>query len=122
MAGRFFPEDAFALTPVWRNFFEDDGLVQFMHRMSGYLLFVFGIVVWRQSRANANTATRRAYDWMAVLLFGQIVIGIVTVMYSAPWHIAILHQIGAIVLWVLILRARYLAQYPLPQSVRGARA
>ena len=28
--------------PLWRNFFEDDGLVQFMHRMAGYLLLVFG--------------------------------------------------------------------------------
>ena len=122
MAGRFFPEDAFSLTPVWRNFFEDDGLVQFMHRMSGYLLFIFGIVVWRVSRRSGNARTKQAHDWAAVMLFGQIVIGIVTVMYSAPWHIAILHQIGAILLWVLILRARFLAQYPLPQSVRGSRA
>ena len=28
-------------------------------------------------------------------------------------------QIGAILLWVLILRGRFLAQYPLTQSVRG---
>lgn len=122
MAGRFFPENAFSLTPVWRNFFEDDGLVQFMHRMSGYLLFVFGLIVWRASRRSGNNRTKQAYDWMAVMLFGQVVIGIVTVIYSAPWHVAILHQIGAILLWVLILRARYLAQYPLTQSVRGRRA
>lgn len=122
MAGRFFPENAFSLTPIWRNFFEDDGLVQFMHRISGYLLLAFGMVVWRQSRRSGNTATRQAHDWTAVMLFGQIVIGVVTVMYSAPWYIAIIHQIGAILLWVLILRARYLAQYPVPQSVRGKRS
>ena len=46
MAGGFLPPDLFALEPVWRNFFEDDGLVQFMHRMSGYILFLFGIFVW----------------------------------------------------------------------------
>ncbi len=122
MAGQFFPENAFSLTPVWRNFFEDDGLVQFMHRMSGYLLFVFGLVVWRRSRSSGNTRTRRAFDWMAVMLFGQIVLGIVTVMHSSPWPLAILHQLGAVALWMLILRGRYLAQYPMPQSVRGARA
>jgi len=122
MAGRLFPENAFSITPLWRNFFEDDGLVQFMHRMSGYLLFAFGLVVWRRSRSSGNYATRQAFHWMAVMLFGQIVLGIVTVMYSAPVQLAILHQIGAIVLWVLILRARYRAQYPIPQSVRGARA
>jgi cytochrome c oxidase assembly protein subunit 15 len=35
-------------------------------------------------------------------------------------HVAIVHQAGAIVLWVLILRARFLSRYPLPQSVREA--
>jgi len=29
------------------------------------------------------------------------------------------HQFGAVVMWVLILRGRFLARYPLPQSVRG---
>ena len=51
--------------------------------------------------------------------FKEFPIGIVTVVYSAPPGIALLHQAGAVVLWVLILRARFLAQYPLAQSVRG---
>ena len=37
----------------------------------------------------------------------QVVLGIATVLYVAPWHIAITHQLGAVVLWVLILRARF---------------
>ena len=63
--------------------------------------------------------TRRAFDWMATMLFGQMVLGVVTVMHSSPWNIAILHQLGAVILWVLILRARFIAQYPFAQSVRG---
>jgi cytochrome c oxidase assembly protein subunit 15 len=43
-----------------------------------------------------------------------------TVLYQAQLHVAITHQIGAIVLWVLILRGRYLARYPLAQSIREA--
>lgn len=119
MAGQFFPPDAFHITPLWRNFFENDGLVQFMHRMSGYLLLIFGLIVWRRSRRSGNNATKRRYDWVAVMLFGQMVLGVVTVMYSAPLHAAITHQIGAIVLWVLILCARHAAQYPAVQSIRG---
>jgi len=92
----FFPPDPFTIEPLWRNFFEDAGLVQFMHRMAGYVLFGLGIYVW--------------------------MLGIVTVVYSAPWQIAIVHQFGAVVLWVLVLRARFLASYPLPQSVRGETA
>ena len=122
MAGQFFPEGALDLKPVWRNFFEDDGMVQFMHRMSGYLLFIFGLYTWWRSRACANLATRRAFDWMGVMLLGQIVLGIVTVMQSAPVFLALTHQLGAVVLWVLILRSRFFALYPAAQSIKGAGA
>ena len=119
MGGGFFPPAPFQLEPLWRNFFEDDGLVQFMHRMAGYLLFAFGVVVWLRARRSANRATRLAFNALFAVLLLQVVIGIVTVIYSAPLHIAIIHQFGAVVLWVLILRARFLAAYPLAQSVRG---
>lgn len=119
MAGGFLPPEPFSITPVWRNFFENDGLVQFLHRMSGYGLFIFGLITWNRARKGANMKTRRAFDWMATMLFGQMVLGVVTVMHSSPWNIAILHQLGAVILWVLILRARFIAQYPFAQSVRG---
>ncbi len=119
MAGGFLPPAPFELTPLWRNFFEDDGLVQFMHRMAGYLLLAFGIVVWLRGRRSPNAATRFAFNAVMAVLALQVVLGIVTVIYGAPVQIAIVHQLGAVLLWVLILRARFLAQYPLPQSLRG---
>jgi cytochrome c oxidase assembly protein subunit 15 len=56
------------------------------------------------------------------MLWVQMALGIVTVLYMAPWQIAIAHQVGAVILWVLILRARFAAQYPVQQSIRGATA
>lgn len=120
MAGGFFPPDPFLLEPLWRNFFEDAGLVQFMHRMAGYTLFAFGIFVWLKARKSANEQTRFAYNMVLAMMTLQMLLGIVTVLYSAPWQVAIVHQFGAVVLWVLVLRGRFLARYPLPQSVRGA--
>lgn len=122
MGDGFFPPEPFQITPVWRNFFEDAGLVQFMHRMSGYLLFIFAIVVWLRSKRSPNSQTRFAFTVVLGVMFLQMTIGIMTVLYSAPVHIAIVHQIGAVVLWVVILRARYLARYPLAQSIRGSAA
>lgn len=112
MAGGFLPPDLFALEPVWRNFFEDDGLVQFIHRMSGYILFLFGIYVWFRSRKSGNLQVRNALSLVMFIIFLQMTIGVITVMYSAPWHIAIFHQFGAIVLWYAIIRARFLAAFP----------
>lgn len=123
MGSGFLPPDPFAgFEPAWRAFFEDAGLVQFLHRMSGYALLVFGVVVWLRGRRSANAATRFAFSAVLAMLLVQTALGIVTVLYMAPWHLAILHQLGAVLLWVLILRARFLARYPLPQSLRGAAA
>ena len=117
MAGGFFPPEPFSITPLWRNFFEDDGLVQFMHRIAGYLLFVFGIVVWRKSKSSGNDQVRFAFNAVMAVMVFQIVLGVMTVLYAAPWNLAILHQLGAVLLWVLILRARFLSGYPPKQQV-----
>ncbi|MEQ9038921.1 MAG: COX15/CtaA family protein [Silicimonas sp.] len=119
MAGEVFPSDSFDLVPLWRNFFENAGLVQFMHRVAGYLLFVFGIVVWLRARRSANAGTRFAFNAVMAMMLLQMVLGIFTVLYFAPLALAILHQLGAVILFALILRGRFLAQYPKSQSVRG---
>jgi len=119
MAGGFTPPGMWQIEPWWRNLFENDGTVQFIHRILGYLVLALGIGVWVVGRKSPRRATKRAVDWVMVMLFGQIVLGIVTVMHSSPWHFAIAHQFGAVVLMVLILRARFLSTYPLPQSVRS---
>ena len=118
MAGEFLPPDLFSLTPWWRNFFEDDGLVQFIHRMSAYLLFVFGIVVYLRAKASAHKLTRLAFGKIGLLLVVQMVLGVVTVMNSSPWNLAILHQFTAILLWLAVIHGRFLAGYPITTSVR----
>ncbi len=118
MAGGFLPPDPLQLQPLWRNFFENDGLVQFMHRMSGYLLFVFGIVVFLRARRSPYRKTRGAYHAIVAMLVLQMLLGIATVIYSAPWPLALLHQLGAVALWVLILRGRHQNGYPKSQSLR----
>ncbi|SDJ74246.1 heme A synthase [Aliiruegeria lutimaris] len=118
MNGSVFPPSPFLLEPVWRNFFEDPGLVQFMHRTLGYIVFAFAIFAWRRSRASAHPRTRRAFDWVLVMCFGQVVLGIVAVLTQAQWHVAITHLFVGVAFWSLILRARFLSGYPLASSVR----
>jgi cytochrome c oxidase assembly protein subunit 15 len=122
MAGGFLPPEPLALEPLWRNFFENDGLVQFIHRCFGYLLFVFGCVVWLRGRKSPHASTRFALNAVMLAMVAQVVIGIMTVMNGAQLHVAITHQFMAVVLWVLIIRARHLARYPRAGSLRGTKA
>ena len=119
MAGQVVPDGMLSLTPVWSNFLENPATVQFIHRLAGYLLIIFAIIVWRRSRASGNVATRGAFTAVLAMLVLQMSLGIVTVIHAAPWHIATLHQTGAIIAFVLIVRARFAAQYPATQSVRN---
>ncbi len=119
MGGQLLPPDPLLLEPAWRNLFENPGLVQFVHRVTGYLLFAFGVVVWLRGRRSAHRATKFAFNAGFAALCLQIVLGVMTVLYGAPWQIAILHQLLAVVVWVLILRARFLAAYPIATSVRS---
>ncbi|MDP3262703.1 MAG: COX15/CtaA family protein [Tabrizicola sp.] len=129
MNGTFFPADAFYVPdgaggslPVWHAFFENPGLVQFMHRMAGYLVFAFGVVVWLRGRKSAYRATRGAFNAVMAMLLAQVALGIAAVLTAAHVHVAITHQVGAVILWVLIIRARHLAQYPVAGSIREGTA
>jgi len=119
MAGQVIPDGMFALSPWWSNFFENSALVQFVHRLAGYLLLIFGFIVWRISRSSGNVATHGAFNLVLAMLCLQAVLGVATVMQAAEWHIAITHQVGAIVLWVFILKSRFQTMYPETQSIRG---
>ena len=112
MAGGFLPPDPFELSPWWRNFFEDDGLVQFMHRMIGYTLFFFCFFAWRRSRSSGNSTLKFSFNVILAIAIFQMMLGIATVMYAAPWEIAIIHQFGAILLWIFVIRARFVTKYP----------
>lgn len=122
MAGQFFPPQAFVLEPFWKNFIENPGLVQFIHRMTGYALFAFAVVVWLRGRRSAHPNTRFAFNAVFAAITLQVVLGITTVLYEAILPVALTHQGLAVLCWVLILRARHLSLYPIATSLRGAKA
>ena len=70
-----------------------------MHRMAGYILFL--LVLWYGGNQNHPATTKCVLPltqlWLMVL---QVILGVMTVMYGAPWTLAILHQLGAVFLWV----------------------
>jgi cytochrome c oxidase assembly protein subunit 15 len=120
MAGQFFPPQAFVLEPYWINFIENPGLVQFIHRVTGYALFVFALFVWLRGRKSAHERTRFAFNLAMLAITAQVVLGVVTVMVAAIMPVALAHQGLAVLCFVLILRARHLSLYPIATSLRGA--
>ncbi|WP_415393466.1 heme A synthase [Paracoccus sp. SJTW-4] len=119
MGGEWIPAAIWDVGLGWRNFFENAATVQFTHRMVGYLLAVFAVVVWLRARRSPHPVTRGAFTAMIAAVGLQIALGIVTVIHGAPLGEALAHQFGAVALFVLIIRARHHARYPFETSVRG---
>ncbi len=118
MNGVFIPPELFAMQPIWTNFFENPATTQFIHRKAGYLLAGFALIVWLRGRKSTHSATRSAYHAMFAVMVAQIALGVFTVLHGAPWQLGIAHQATAVLLWVLIIRARHLAQFPRFDSLR----
>ncbi len=113
----FLPPEMFALTPLWTNFFENAGLVQFVHRMLGYLVLALAIVLWMRGRRSAMGRVRVLSAWVPVAMLGQVLLGIVTVVHAAPLGWALAHQAGALVVVGVLMRQRFELAYPAEQKI-----
>ncbi len=124
MHGVLIPPEMFDMRPLWVNLFENPATTQFLHRKLGYLLGLVALVVWLAGHRSSHSATRAAAHAMILVMAAQVVLGIVTVIHAAPWQLGIAHQAIAVVLWVLVIRLRHLAQFPRFDTLRpkGAKA
>ncbi|HEU0220989.1 MAG TPA: heme A synthase [Paracoccaceae bacterium] len=119
MGGEFLPSESFRLAPLWRNFLENEALVQFNHRIAGYVLVILGLLAALVARRTALSGLRRTFTWAALALLLQAALGVVAVMQAAPPGLALLHQLGAILAFTLILRARFEAAFPAEERLRA---
>jgi cytochrome c oxidase assembly protein subunit 15 len=96
--GAFIPDVArlWFETPWWRNLFENTLTVQFNHRMVAYTIWLVSILhafnAWRLHRALHGALM------LAIAVTLQATLGILTLLYSAPLHLAMTHQILAVVI------------------------
>jgi cytochrome c oxidase assembly protein subunit 15 len=87
--------------PLWRNWFENDLMVQFNHRILAdgiwllTLLHVYGTWRWRYSLESAL--------FLVGAVAIQAALGIVTLLYEAPLGLALAHQILAIVVFTIAI-------------------
>lgn len=106
MDGSFIPSDLLVQQPVWRNLFENIVMVQFDHRMVAYALFVVAVLHAFQAR---GTDHARGAAIIALLVTAQAAVGIATLVLVVPLHLALTHQLGAVVvLWVAVVHLRRL--------------
>jgi cytochrome c oxidase assembly protein subunit 15 len=90
MEGQWLPSEWNHLKPVWRNFFENHATVQFIHRQLAILVFLSGCIgIWKQ----------KITPWYGLAIVGQVLLGIITLLYSVPVLLGTLHQGWAVIVF-----------------------
>jgi cytochrome c oxidase assembly protein subunit 15 len=100
--------------PLWRNFFENALMVQFVHRMVAY-------TIWLLALLHAADVLRRSDDALVrtgALVFAgavtlQAALGIFTLIYQVPIALALAHQgMAMLVLTIAVIHAQRLSFKP----------
>jgi cytochrome c oxidase assembly protein subunit 15 len=99
MDGRIIPRGIDTLEPLWRNAFENNTTVQFIHRGIAYLIVIYvAVLVWLRARAGGFGGVHGWLPRIAVLLLLQVGLGIATLLASVPISLALGHQALAFML------------------------
>jgi cytochrome c oxidase assembly protein subunit 15 len=102
-------ERLFFLTPTWLNLFDNHLTVQFMHRMTGYLLLGLALVHAIGCTRGASGMVRSGAIVLASIVITQAALGIVTLLWNVPMALALAHQFVAMLLLIVAtLHAQHL--------------
>ena len=109
MGGALVPADYQNGLPWFRNPFENPAAAQLHHRAFASIsaLIVIGAAIWIVRQQGASPAVRW-WAWAAlIVVIGQYVLGIVTLLYAVPIPLGAAHQGGALTLLatLTVLRA-----------------
>jgi len=112
MSGQWLPDTWMAMSPWWRNFFENPITVQFMHRCLALVVAFSAVLTFWQARKQ-NFATRA--DLVILIMLLQISLGIAALVLIVPIVLGAAHQAGAVALLASALLVAHCAR-KLPRS------
>ncbi|MEE2566658.1 COX15/CtaA family protein [Hyphobacterium marinum] len=101
MDGRIIPEGYLSGMSWFQAAFESLPAVQMHHRWTAYLIAVLTVVFVMALRRTGRPELRKSAHGLAMLVGLQIVLGIAALLASAPLWLSLLHQGGAIALFLM---------------------
>jgi cytochrome c oxidase assembly protein subunit 15 len=104
-------EAVFYLDPWWLNLFENTATIQFMHRWLGALVLLLALAVLFVSYLDDALKDLRKYTMtLMVVISAQFLLGVFTLVQVVPIGLASMHQFGACVLLIALVRTLYIVK------------
>ncbi len=106
--GEIVPDGLFAMPTWYLNFFENILTVQFDHRMLAYLIILLIFIQLKWMRQLSSNTIYQSTIYLFTFISIQILIGIFAVLYQVPIYMGVMHQIGAVLVYLSALRQFFL--------------
>jgi len=93
----------------WRNMLENPSTVQLNHRTLAYATFISIVSLWGYSRFGSKVAkilpkdAKKGITGVLHMANLQVLLGITTLLYLVPTHLAATHQAGSLALLTMVL-------------------
>jgi len=102
MGETFIPENLF-LDEFYNNIINNSVFIHFTHRILAYLSFLYFIYLFFSSRKYIKTNFEKNHlSLILILIFTQMILGILTIIYNVPILFGSLHQLNGTLLLVAI--------------------
>ena len=98
MGSGYFPDDNSMKNLLNLSAFDDPALVQFMHRNLAYFILLFYFLILINVYKNKLSTFFKVVNTIGLLLFLQIILGILTLLSGAQMIVASMHQMSSIFL------------------------
>ncbi len=111
MGSSYFPDDSMISDFFSLTVFDDQSLVQFIHRNLAYLIVIIYFYMLYFVLKNRNMNLRIPIFIIGISLFFQIFLGVVTILSGVKMLYASLHQINSILIILSTLYFLYIVKY-----------
>ena len=98
MGNNYFPDDNYYQNLFKVSAFSDPSLVQFMHRNLAYIITFYYLFILYKTYKKKLNKLYTAVNILGFLIFIQIILGVLTLIYGAQIKFASMHQISSIFL------------------------
>ena len=100
MNNYFFPDDLSLSELIFPQIFSEPSFVQFIHRKLAYVIFIYVLIMSFFVFYNKEKYMYNSTYFLLIIIFVQVLLGILTLLSGAYIWIASLHQISTIFLLI----------------------
>jgi len=104
----YIPSGIFSMEPIMLNFIKNNKTILFLHPYIGIcLMFLIFLFCYQIQKDESNIY----YQYLVLVVFAQVILGMLTLISKSSILLALMHQVSAILLMLILLKIKHLLKY-----------